>query len=521
MNRYPSIFNEVIGPVMRGPSSSHTAASWRISKICLDILNEPLKKAVVDFDKDGIWANNYLEQGTVMGINAGLLSIDIKDDQMKNLDSVVMEKGIEIKYEINSFPTNHPNTVRLKLIGDSGRSIQVIAVSLGGGAIEIREINGYEVKISGDYYELLIECLDKKLNLNELKKSFPEDLIFSKSTNGKGALINIKSPIKFSDELITEIKERNLFTSATKVNPVLPVMSGNDSELPFDSLNTLLEFAEKERLDLGEVGIIYEKCNSGLSDSVLRRKMLDLINVIEGSIRTGLKGTEYSGRILNQQSHLIKKAENENKILKNSVMNRIVANVSAIMEAKSAMEVIVANPTAGSCGAIGGVISAVADQDNSTEEDKIKAYFASGIVGALFAMGPGFSAEEHGCQVECGAASGMAAAGIVQLFGGSAKEAIDAASIAIQNMIGLICDPVADRVEVPCLGKNINAAVNALAAATMARSGFNSVIPLDEVIETVSKVSRQMPACVKCTGKGGLAITPSAVALKEKLSERH
>jgi L-serine dehydratase len=202
----------------------------------------------------------------------------------------------------------------------------------------------------------------------------------------------------------------------------------------------------------------------------------------------------------------------------------MIENVSALMESKSAMEVIVAAPTAGSCGTVGGSLKAVSDNlitsadrlENSADE-LVKAYFAAGIVGAYFAQGPGFSAEENGCQVECGAASGMAAAGIVQLLGGTAKQAIDAASMAIQNMIGLICDPVADRVEVPCLGKNISAAVNAYASAIMSVSGFDGVIPLDQVIETVSEVGKTMPTCVKCTGKGGLAVTETALKIKNRL----
>jgi L-serine dehydratase len=113
----------------------------------------------------------------------------------------------------------------------------------------------------------------------------------------------------------------------------------------------------------------------------------------------------------------------------------------------------------------------------------------------------------------------MAAAAIVQLLGGTARQAVDAASMAIQNMMGLICDPVADRVEVPCLGKNVSAALNAYAAATMIRSGFNAVIPLNEVIQTVSQVSKQMPSCVKCTGKGGLALTKTALDIKGKLTK--
>jgi len=245
--------------------------------------------------------------------------------------------------------------------------------------------------------------------------------------------------------------------------------------------------------------------------------MNEIVGIIENSIKTGLEGTKYEDRILQQQSHLIEKAEKVGKILQNSLVNKIIANVSAIMESKSAMEVIVAVPTAGSCGTVGGVLKAVADDLNSTPEEKINAYFATGIVGAYFAKGPGFSAEEHGCQVECGASSGMAAAGLVQLFGGTAKQAISAASMAIQNMIGLVCDPIADRVEAPCLGKNISAAVNALSSATMTCSGFDAVIPFDEVIETVSRVSKQMPTCVKCTGRSGLAMTPTALRLKKKL----
>jgi L-serine dehydratase len=111
----------------------------------------------------------------------------------------------------------------------------------------------------------------------------------------------------------------------------------------------------------------------------------------------------------------------------------------------------------------------------------------------------------------------MAAAALVQLMGGTARQGLGAASMAIQNMIGLVCDPVADRVEVPCLGKNISAAVNAYSSAIMAISGFDEVIPLDEVIQTISQVSKSMPTSLKCTGKGGLSITDASQRIKKKL----
>lgn len=519
MKSTPSIFNDVIGPIMRGPSSSHTAASWRAAKMSMDILNEPLRKANIDFDKDGAWAPNYREQGTTLGIDGGLLGLEMTDDQMKDTERVANKLGISINYDISSFKTRHVNTVRLTLEGTHGKKIQVLAASLGGGSVEIQEVNGFEVKISGGFHELLLVG-KKDDTIPEIHESlFPDNQSISESFNGNERLINYKFSNEISEETIDKLKNSGAFKEVSLINPVLPIVGGNETELPFSSIESLLEYAEKENLDLAAIGLIYEKCLSGLPDSDIIDRMENLVRIIEASIKTGLAGTDYEDRILPQQSHLIDKASKRNKILQNSIVNKIVANVSAIMESKSAMEVIVANPTAGSCGTVGGVLRAVADDIDANQEELVEAYFAAGVVGAYFAMGPGFSAEEHGCQVECGASAGMAAAGIAQLFGGTAKQAIDAASMAIQNMIGLVCDPIADRVEAPCLGKNISAAVNALSSATMACSGFNALIPLDEVIDTVSRVSQQMPSCVKCTGQGGLATSKTALAIKERMTK--
>ncbi|MFT5887154.1 MAG: L-serine dehydratase [Arcticibacterium sp.] len=520
MNNRPDIFNDVIGPIMRGPSSSHTAASWRAAKICLDILKEPLLKAIIDFDKEGAWAPNYRDQGTTIGIEGGLLGIEMSDDQIKYTERVAKDKGISILYEINSFPTSHVNTFRLALEGVYGKQNIVTAISIGGGSFEITDIDGFKISINGGYYELLLKDVPKDILLKDVALLFKESKAISESFNDENRLINIKFSKEVSTVLISELEQKIPFGELILIKPVLPIIAGNESELPFTSVESMLEFAEQESLDLAALGLLYEKHQSGLTDHEVIDKMKGIVEIIENSIKTGLAGTYYEDRILPRQSHLIGNAQKKKKILENSIVNQIIANVSAIMESKSAMEVVVANPTAGSCGVVGGVLRAVADDIGATNDELIQAYFATGIVGVYFAKGPGFSAEEHGCQVECGASAGMAAAGIVQLFGGTAKQAIDAASMAIQNMIGLVCDPIADRVEAPCLGKNVSAAVNALSSATMACAGYNALIPLNEVIETVSSVSKQMPTCVKCTGKGGLAITKSACAIKAKLSKK-
>ncbi len=517
MKNRPGIFNDVIGPIMRGPSSSHTAAAWRAAKICLDILNEPLEKAIIDFDKDGAWAPNYRDQGTTIGIDGGLLGLEMTDDRIKDTEVIANERGISITYEINTFKTTHVNTFRLKLQGIRGKNIQVVAVSLGGGSVKIEDIDGFEVHINGGSFELLLFNSSKDILLADIGTMFPACKSITESFKDDKRLINMKFSKEVPEESIGKLKDLIDFDELIITNPVLPIVAGNESELPFTSVASLLEFSEKENLDLGALGLIYEQCQSGLKAAEVVDRMTHLVGIIEHSINTGLEGTTYADRILPQQSHLIKSAQKRKKILQNSIINNVIANVSAIMESKSAMEVVVANPTAGSCGVVGGVLRAVADDIEATNDELIQAYFATGIVGVFFARGPGFSAEEHGCQVECGASAGMAAAGIVQLFGGTARQAIDAASMAIQNMIGLVCDPIADRVEAPCLGKNVSAAVNALSSATMSCAGYNALIPLNEVIETVSSVSSQMPTCVKCTGKGGLAITQTACAIKEKL----
>ncbi len=142
----------------------------------------------------------------------------------------------------------------------------------------------------------------------------------------------------------------------------MPIISGKERELPFSTIESLIAYSESEGLSLGSLGLLYEQYRSGLSEKVLKDKMKTIIEIIEGSIAKGLSGTEYEDRILPQQSNLVAKAEQNGKILQGSIINKIIENVAAIMESKSALEVIVANPTAGSCGTVGAALKAVSDE---------------------------------------------------------------------------------------------------------------------------------------------------------------
>ncbi|MBS3774412.1 MAG: L-serine ammonia-lyase, iron-sulfur-dependent, subunit alpha [Bacteroidales bacterium] len=516
----PSIFNNILGPVMRGPSSSHTAASWRIAKVSLDILNNELSEALVEFDEKGAWASNYEPQGTVLGMSGGLLNIDLKEEKILDYKNIANNRNVNIEYKISSFPTDHPNTVRLTLKSKRGKKIQVTAVSTGGGMMEVKRVNDIPVSIRGDYHELLIfynNPLDDK-EKQKIRDLLTENGFIHWEKNDDFQVLQIKSTQPFAKGLQDQIGKIKKPIHFAQINPVLPILSGNEQEIPFVSVPSMLDFGNKHHLDMGKLGMVYEQAKSGLEHSQLEKMMEDLIHIVEHSMTKGLEGTQYEDRILPHQSHYLY-FRNKNQEYFDPLVNLIISYVSAIMEYKSSFGVIVAIPTAGSCGTVGGLLKAVGEKLRSSLEDIIKAYFAAGMIGVFIANGPGFSAEEHGCQVETGAAGAMAAGALVQLYGGNARQAINAASMTLQNCIGLVCDPVANRVEVPCLGKNVAAAMNALSSATMALSGYDPVIPFEETIESVKNVGKKMHSDFCCTGRGGLAITPTSRNLLRKLKK--
>jgi L-serine dehydratase len=154
---------------------------------------------------------------------------------------------------------------------------------------------------------------------------------------------------------------------------------------------------------------------------------------------------------------------------------------------------------------------------NLNEDEVIKAMLAAGIIGVFIAAHATFAAEVGGCMAECGSGSGMAAAGIVSMSGGTLNQSIAAASLALQNTLGLICDPIGNRVEAPCLGRNVMAATNAVSCANMALSDYNHLIPLDQVIETMKNVGDEIHHTLRCTNLGGLSVTRGAKEIEARL----
>ena len=516
MKSYPSIFNDVIGPVMRGPSSSHCAAALRIGRICRDLMQGSIADVYIEFDPNGSLATTHSGQGSDMGLFGGLLGWEAHDERLKDYEFHIKEAGINIKIDIHPIGATHPNTYKITLKNKT-ETHQVIGISTGGGMIEIIEIDESPISTMGDFHITLlyVETITEDL-LNELKQLNLGEVQPQEGTLNFISICSTQEEYNHLKQAIPGFE--NILYSRT-LFPVLPITSRKDLKVPFITVEELLAYNTGKDLKLWELALDYESIRGNISKKEVTNKMGDIVDIMQNSITLGLKGTEYKDRILGSQSLTFKKNMEEKKLVPGDVLNNSILFTSAMMEVKSSMGVIVAAPTAGSCGALPGTLIGTATTLGLSREKIIQAMLAAGLIGVFITAHATFSAEVGGCMGECGSASGMGAAGVVVLQNGTLNQSLSAASMALQSSLGLICDTVADRVEAPCLNRNVMATSTAISCANMALSDYDQVIPLDEVIETMKKVGDAIPHTLRCTGLGGLAITKTAKKIEAALNK--
>jgi L-serine dehydratase len=511
-----SIFNDVVGPVMRGPSSSHCAAALRIGRVARDLVGGAIERVLVEFDLGGSLPTTHTSQGSDMGLFGGLLGWEADDDRLPDAAQWLREAGIELSFTYSELADPHPNTYRLTLISGQ-QTRRVVAISTGGGMFEVIELDGIRVSIGGDYDETLLwfetppvidsDAACEALGADEVR------LI----EGGTGWLLQIRAQRTLDDAILRRLPSLDHAVRADRISAVLPVRSRRGVAVPFRSSAEMLAHDGSRNSPLWQLAVEYETARSGLGAAAVIDKMVQIVRIVRRSVQLGLQGTSYADRILGFQSGGFQRAMEQGRLIDGGVLNRIVLLTTAMMEVKSSMGVIVAAPTAGACAAFPAVCLGMGEVLQLDDEQIAKGMLAGGLVGMVIATHWSFAAEVGGCQAEGGSAAAMAAAAMVTYLGGTSRQASDAASMALQNMLGLICDPVANRVEVPCLGKNVMAASNALSCANMALAGFDAVIPLDETIAAAKAVAQRMPREHRCTALGGLATTPTSIRLQQRL----
>jgi L-serine dehydratase len=522
-----SIFNDVIGPVMRGASSSHCAAALRIGRLARDLIGGTPETLLVEFDRAGSLPTTHESQGSDMGLFGGLLGWEADDPRLPDSAAALHAVGTAVRIETVDTGDPHPNTYRLTLTL-AGRSHTLRAISTGGGMIEVLAIDEIPISAHGDYHETLLHYRgddagrradDLARRIAALAPCFEPDALTVQHATG-AAFVQLKTAAPLPAGILDSLVAAAPAAAVHSLAPVLPVRSRRGMSVPFTSAAELLVADAGRETPLWRHAVAYEIARGGLGEREVIDRMVAIVRLLKTSIAEGIAGTEYDDRVLPAQAPGFAAALATGRLVGDPLLNRIVLATTALMEVKSSMGVIVAAPTAGACAALPAAVITVAESLGLDEEAMARALLAAGLVGVFICTPWSFAAEVGGCQAEGGSAAAMAAAGIVTLADGTLAEALAAASLAMQSMLGLICDPVASRVEVPCLGKNVMAAANALACANMALAGFAEVIPFDQVVTTAKRVAEQMPRELRCTALGGLAITPASLAIEAQLAAR-
>ncbi len=476
-----------------------------------------IREVNIEFDPNGSLATTHKGQGSDMGLFGGFMGWEAYDERLPGYLQAIEEAGIKTNIEIHPIGATHPNTYKITLKNNK-ETRALTALSTGGGMIEIISIDGATVFMAGDFCETLIYTESPDSVVEYINKTFACDDMGVRI--GSSTFVEVKSNRFLPDECCEDLLSMDGVTSIKKLNPVLPVMSRKDLTVPFITCEEMLEYNKGKDLELWELAADYESIRGNISKEEVFEKMRKIVEIMHNSINIGIKGTRYADRILGPQSVGFKQQMADKKLVEGDVLNTVILYTSAMMEVKSSMGVVVAAPTAGSCGALPGAVIGISTELDLSQDEMVKAMLAAGIIGVFIAAHATFAAEVGGCMAECGSGSGMAAAGIVGLKKGTLEQSLAAASMALQSSLGMICDMIADRVEAPCLNRNVMAATNALSCANMALSNYNHLIPLDEVIETMKKVGDAIPNTLRCTGLGGLAITKAAKKIEAMLEQQ-
>ncbi len=283
----------------------------------------------------------------------------------------------------------------------------------------------------------------------------------------------------------------------------------------YDTVADIIRLAEENKISFGEVVLRNELENYDRTESDVFNEIERRLDIFEESIQAGLSYTEKttSGMSGGQAAHL----NGQTPRFMSEIAYKAMTYAIAVNEANAKMFRIVACPTAGSCGVMPGAVKAIVEHYKLDKTTVIKGFLAASGIGNVVANRACVAGAVGGCQAEIGTAACMAAGAIVEMMGGTPRQVGDAVALCMKNLLGLACDPVAGLVEVPCVKRNGFYAVHAITASEMALAGIESQIPPDEVIETMNNIGRAMPVALRETSDGGLAITPTGLAITKRV----
>lgn len=523
---------DVIGPIMVGPSSSHTAGALRIAYMARRLcLAEP---KTVEFRLLGSFAHTLTGHGTDKALVAGMLGLATDDLRIRDSFDLAREAGLAFSFvTLPDAEYDHPNTIDVRIVDAAGNAMDVRGESIGGGAAVIRKIDDIDVRITGESASIVVRQRDEKGVLAHIAQSISDEGVNIATTRmyrerkGDTAYTVLETDQAVGAEAKAAIEDHPAIYDVRIIPgdaradvervavPDVAAALQRFAELDFGNGAALLAYCEEHGATLSEAFLAREAAlaaSLGYADGAAAY-LREALAVMRCAARRPIdEALPSMGGLIGGEARKLADLHERGGELCDDQLSCAIAYAMAVLETNASMGRIVAAPTAGSAGVLPGVLLALQRTRGYGDDDLAHGLAAAAAIGYLITRNATVSGAEGGCQAEVGSAAAMAAAASVELMGGTPAQCFAAASNALTNMMGLVCDPIAGLVEEPCQKRNAAGAAVALVSAQIALAGIGNLVDFDQTVEAMRKVGRSLPFELRESALGGIAAAPTACA---------
>ncbi|MBC5584905.1 L-serine ammonia-lyase, iron-sulfur-dependent, subunit alpha [Eggerthella sp. NSJ-70] len=523
---------DVIGPIMVGPSSSHTAGALRIAYMARRLcLAEP---KTVEFRLLGSFAHTLTGHGTDKALVAGMLGLATDDLRIRDSFDLAREAGLAFSFvTLPDAEYDHPNTIDVRIVDAAGNAMDVRGESIGGGAAVIRKIDDIDVRITGESASIVVRQRDEKGVLAHIAQSISDEGVNIATTRmyrerkGDTAYTVLETDQAVGAEAKAAIEDHPAIYDVRIIPgdaradvervavPDVAAALQRFADLDFGNGAALLAYCEEHGATLSEAFLAREAAlaaSLGYADGAAAY-LREALAVMRCAARRPIdEALPSMGGLIGGEARKLADLHERGGELCDDQLSCAIAYAMAVLETNASMGRIVAAPTAGSAGVLPGVLLALQRTRGYGDDDLARGLAAAAAIGYLITRNATVSGAEGGCQAEVGSAAAMAAAASVELMGGTPAQCFAAASNALTNMMGLVCDPIAGLVEEPCQKRNAAGAAVALVSAQIALAGIGNLVDFDQTVEAMRKVGRSLPFELRESALGGIAAAPTACA---------
>lgn len=538
-----SIFNDVLGPVITGPSSSHTGGAVRIGLLIRNLLPEFKEAVVYVEDFPGAYGPTLEGFKSADAFAAGLLGMDVDDARIRFGRKMAEEQGLSVRFDLRTFPDAEYVGMAAIRLSSEDTAVEAVAASIGGGMVRLLEIDGVPVDIWGSANEVLIltdgtdpaELKDAAIKIIEKETKIVRNKI-CKSENQEKGIRSTKDGNNSGRQILEICMEDPLSKEGRRaleelargkgrvccLDAILTVSERAEQQpLPFTTVPELNEYLERTGCGIMEAAVRYEMAVSGWSREKVLHYAESMAREMRRSAEEGLEGDiKLCGFAKTHAKILRDSTEMHDKLLPLGIADRALYYAMAVMELNGGMGSIVTCPTAGSSGVVPGMLLAMQDEMELTMEEAAEGLMVAGLIGLFVAILANFDGSDGGCQAEMSSACAMGAGMACYLIGGTDIQIQRAAVLCFEGLMGLVCDPIAVYVEVPCIPRNPMGAAVGFTMANLARSGYDPLVPLDEIIIAMRDTGAEMPPALRCQG-GGTCLTPTAKRIAEEMEKKN